>query len=502
MISLWILAGLPALYIASITLKWISEWWRFRQAATKYGCKRPNCVRDLDPFFGYDFYSKMTKADHAGQHAQFFYELHKTYGKTFQYNVLGDRRIVTALPENIRAIAISQFDDFGVEPQRGNNTAPLMESGVFTHDGETWKNAKAVIKPIFDRSEVADLDNFETHVSRFFSLIPSDASTIDIRGLLQRLFLDTSTEFIFGRSVESLLPEVDESEFISAFDRSIRGMSRRLIAGPSFQFLFAFDRSYKQNYTKVHNFVDKQIQIAMEDQRSGKLQTDGKYILLRELLKKIQDPREIRSQVINIFFPARGTVAFAFSFAMQELARHPDAWEELREEVKAIGDRKLTFEFLKSLKVAKAIINETLRLHPLASSVSKTALRDTILPVGGGVDGTAPLFVPKGTNVLSDLYTIQNDPDIWGDDFDEFRISRWSEGRPLWEVKWQYEPFFGGPRMCPARMQALTQITYLLVRMAQEFKTIENREVKLDYVEVNDVTYDNVKGVRIGLVRA
>lgn len=184
---LWVLPSLVLAYLSSKAWNVLSEWLKFRQATKTHGCKRPNRVRDKDPILGLDFYPKMMQADNIGQLAQFFYELHKTYGKTFQYNVLGKRSIHTSLPENIRAVAVSQFEDFGVEPLRGNNTAPFMEKGVFTHDGEFWKESKSMIKPIFDRAEVADLDNFEVHVSRFLDLIPKDSSTFDIRSLLKRL---------------------------------------------------------------------------------------------------------------------------------------------------------------------------------------------------------------------------------------------------------------------------------------------------------------------------
>lgn len=112
-----------------------------------------------------------------------------------------------------------------------------------------------------------------------------------------------------------------------------------------------------------------------------------------------------------------------------------------------------------------------------ASRVARTALRDTILPAGGRPDGRSPLFVPEGQSIEMDLYSLQRDPDIWGPDAGEFRPERWSEGRPLWEANWQYEPFLGAMRMYPAQNQVITQLSYLLVRMAQNFQAVENRDI-------------------------
>ena len=293
---------------------------------------------------------------------------------------------------------------------------------------------------------------------------------------------------------------------MKAFDRSLLGLALRLIAGP-LKFLFVFDPMWKKAYTKVHTFVDKQVAIALDRQRSiaetGKdfnIGSPERYILLHEMALNSQDPYDLRAQILNVFFPARDTAAIAFGNIIFELARHPHVWDELCAEVLSIGSQQLTFELLKSLKTTKAIINETLRLHLPASRIGRTALRDTVLPVGGGSDGRSPLFIRKGQVVEMDLYTLQRNPEFWGDDADEFKPQRWGEGRPLWEAKWQYEPFLGGMRMCPAQNQVLTQLSYLLVRVAQEFCLVQNRDKVLEYVEEIKMTVESRNGVKIALV--
>ena len=59
--------------------------------------------------------------------------------------------------------------------------------------------------------------------------------------------LITSTEFLFGQSVESLLPQTgfDPAEFIKAFDRSLLGLAIRVTAGP-FKPLLAYDPGWKK----------------------------------------------------------------------------------------------------------------------------------------------------------------------------------------------------------------------------------------------------------------
>ena len=62
-----------------------------------------------------------------------------------------------------------------------------MNNGVFTDDVEPWRQARALIRPTFTRSEIADLDYFETFVEKFLALIPEDGTEFDLLPLAKRL---------------------------------------------------------------------------------------------------------------------------------------------------------------------------------------------------------------------------------------------------------------------------------------------------------------------------
>ena len=317
-------------------------------------------------------------------------------------------------------------------------------------------------------------------------------------------FLDTSTEFLFGESTDSLLLQAPAAtdDFVKAYDRALLGLALLLIFGPFRWFLY-LDPGWKTAYTKVHAFIDAHVKRALDQQhisaKDANNNASGKYILLEEMATITQDPYDLRMQILNIFSPARDTAAIAFGDVMFELARHPQEWEKLRVEVLNLGTEPLTFELIRSLKRTKAIINESLRLHPAASRIGRTSLTGTILPRGGGHDGQSPIFVPKGQVIEMDPYSLQRDQDIWGKDADQFVPDRWIGDRSLWEAKWQYEPFLGGIRMCPAQNQVLTQLAYLLVRFAQEFRWIENKDPVFEYEEKVTLTVESRNGVKIAL---
>ena len=93
---------------------------------------------------------------------------------------------------------------------------------------------------------------------------------------------------------------------------------------------------------------------------------------------------------------------------------------------------------------------------------------------------------------------MQRDPDLWGPDADTFRPERWENLKPMWN----YVPFLGGPRICPAQQMVLTQYSYLLVRFVQEFDRMENRDPVLEFVEEHRMTKQSRNGVLVAFTGA
>ena len=106
-----------------------------------------------------------------------------------------------------------------------------------------------------------------------------------------------------------------------------------------------------------------------------------------------------------------------------------------------------------------------LRLHPLAGMIRRVRHEDAILPLGGGSDGKSSIYVQRGTTVAMYIHAPHRDKTIWGDNADDFCPERWETVRPVWE----YLPFSGGPRICPAQQMVYTEAASLIVRLMQEF---------------------------------
>jgi cytochrome P450 len=297
-------------------------------------------------------------------------DLFDTYGRTVQTNAWATKQYVTMDPRNIQTICATEVDKFGSAPMNNAVCQPLLGDGIITTDGMQWKRSRNLVNPIFARAQVSELAPLESHVQRLLTLIPMDESTVDMQPLLKMLFLDSNTEFIFGRSANALAPEksnIIAQRLPSVFDDALRGMRKRFILG-KLRFLAGRDQDWLRKCREVHNiidsFIDEEMELKNAPQGTSSDTSPYSYVLLKELVKTTDDRLFIRNQLMNVFFPARDTSAILTGNIIFLLARHPEVWDTLRAEVLDIGEQRLTFELLKSMKYMSAVINESKSVLP------------------------------------------------------------------------------------------------------------------------------------------
>ena len=124
------------------------------------------------------------------------------------------------------------------------------------------------------------------------------------------------------------------------------------------------------------------------------------------------------------------------------------------------------------------VCEEVLRLYPVASIVSREALRETTI---------AGQKVPAGTGILICPYAINRSPEFWGETAEDFSPERWIDrdektGRDVpnrhggARTKYAHLTFLHGPRSCIAKDLARAVLRCALVGIFGRFK-VELKEV-------------------------
>lgn len=412
---------------------------------------------------------------------------------TFSYNVLGQNIFFTCDPKNIQAILATRFQDFDLGPTRNAIMSESLGNGIFTQDGKEWEHSRAMLRPNFVRDQISDLDMEERHVRNLMSVLPVDKESgwtkfTDIQTLFFRLTIDTATEFLFGDSVQSQIAEAnptssqDERSFSVNFDRAQFHMAKkfRLV---DMHWLYS-PQEYKTNQTVINDFVKHYVDLALEKGLSPKATSDEKkdhYIFLEALAQQTRDPIELRAQLLNILLAGRDTTSSLLSWTFHQLLRNPAVFAKLRstilENFGTYSDpQNLTFASLKSCQYLQYTLNETLRLWSVVPGNGRRTNKPTTLPRGGGPDGLSPVFLPASTQVDYSIHVMHRRKDLWGEDAEEFKPERFVGRRPGWE----FLPFNGGPRICIGQQFALTEASYVLVRLLQRFDKIEAKPGSLE----------------------
>ncbi|CAG8957652.1 hypothetical protein HYFRA_00010519 [Hymenoscyphus fraxineus] len=486
--------------VLTLFYKYVTQRFSIDRAEQKHGCSKAVKYPHKEPIFGLDLFFRMGKAMKEGRILETNRNLFDTYGKTFEVNSWGTATLNTCDPRNIQTVLALSFKNFGkVKVKLTKKGGSFMAEGIFTADGEIWQRSRALIRPTFARSEISNFECLNKHVNKFMDRISTDSSIVDLQPLLKDLFLDISTEFIFGKSVDCQTPNppFDSSEFLRAFDISMSGLGARMMLG-KLKFIRGRDLEWKKAFKTVHEYIDSHVSTSLiargisKDSKTEECQ-QKKFVLLEEMTKETQDPIDLRYQLLHIFIPAHDATGIAVSDIFYHLSRDTRCWDKLREEVlRTTASEPISFELLKSTRYLRHVFNESLRLHPNAGIVRRVCLQDTILPSGGGTDGLSPVLIRRGSNIVLNHHVLHRDRDFWGHDADEFRPERWKNLRPTWE----YLPFSGGPRICPAQQMVFTDSAYIIVRMVQTFARIENQD-PLSWSERFRMTVENKNGVKV-----
>ena len=180
----------------------------------------------------------------------------------------------------------------------------------------------------------------------------------------------------------------------------------------------------------------------------------------------------------DMFIGGTDTIYTLIEWAMIEIIRHPIVMKELKEELKKIvGGKgtKLSEDDLEKLTYLKAVVKETLRLHPPFPMIFRKFSKDVNI---NGYD------INAGTHAIINLLAIQRDQVFWKEP-EEFIPERFLDNSYDFNGQnFNYIPFGAGRKICPAIGFGVIKAEFAIATLIHEFDWETPNGSAIDITEI------------------
>ncbi|XP_076882804.1 cytochrome P450 CYP72A219-like [Bidens hawaiensis] len=361
------------------------------------------------------------------------------------------------------------------KPRGGNPLTKLLAKGLVDAEGDQWVKHRKIINPAFHTEKLKHMiPSFYVScgemIDKWDKLLTQESSCeVDVWPYLQTFSSDVISRTAFGSSFEEgrkiFELQREQAVLVIKAANSVYIPGSRFLPTRNNKRMKEIDQQVRSSITSI---INKRI-VAM---KAGEASHDD---LLGILLDS--NDKEIKQHGNNIFglsiedvieecklfyFAGQETTGNMLVWTMILLGKHLEWQTRAREEVLHVfGDKTPDIDGLSHLKVMNIIFNEVLRLYPPAVLLRRLVHDETKL---------GNLTLPAGTLIQINALILHHEKDMWGEDVNDFKPERFSEGvSKVTKGQAAYLPFGGGPRICIGQNFALLEAKIALAMILQRF---------------------------------
>ncbi|XP_052610982.1 cytochrome P450 3A13-like [Peromyscus californicus insignis] len=437
--------------------------------------------------------------------SQYDIECHKKYGDIWGiYNGLVPVLIITK-PDMIKNVLVKEF--YSSFTNRQSIGPPgFMKKGIVRSENEEWKRIRSLLTPTFSSGKLKDMfhiiQEYGDVLVKNMSREVEKGKSVTMKDIFGAYSMDVITGTLFGVKVDSLNNPQDP------FVRN----TRKLFVIDFFNPL-AFSQALFPFLSRIYNklnvcifpsdatsffkkFIEKTKKDRLENTQEHRvdflqLMMDSQNSKDMESHKPLSD-LEILAQSITFFFAGYETTSTALSFITYLLAIHPNVQKKLQNEIDTVLPNKApaTYEALVEMEYLDMVVNETLRLYPVANRVNRLSKKDAEI---NGV------FIPKGTQVVIPIYVLHQDPRYWPEP-EKFHPERFSKENKDRINPYTYLPFGYGPRNCIGMRFALINMKLAIVKILQNFSLHPCEETEIPLILGKKITHAPEKPIVLRII--
>jgi cytochrome P450 len=377
------------------------------------------------------------------------------YGDVIYLRVVNHPVYILSHPRDIEGVLLTNHSNF-VKSVFLRESQALFGNGLLTSDGGLWLRQRRLLQPAFHKERVAGYcQAIVEHAEKMLGDW-KDGEVRDVHQDMVRLTMEIIAQVLFGDDLAAETEQVSQAlrVFFDQFDERFGlYLIPEWLPTPG-------NLRYRMAIGRLNKLLEKIILLRRSNGH-------GSNDILSTLLS-VQDEegrgmteRQLRDEMMTLFFTGHETTALALSWTWYLLAKHPEVEARIFEEIdRVLGERIPGFEDIPNLPFVDAVIKESLRLYPPAYGIVRQAVDPC--EIGG-------YTIPAGATLAIFPWTVHRDPRYF-DRPQEFIPDRWTDGLAKRLPRCAYFPFSVGPRVCIGNTFALTELALLVPVIARKYQ--------------------------------
>ncbi|KAG2717993.1 hypothetical protein I3760_03G200100 [Carya illinoinensis] len=398
------------------------------------------------------------------------------YGKICMFWAGTRPRLIIMDPKMVKEVLSNKLGHFQKPP-----LGPLiliLTKGLTTLEGEQWAKRRSIINPAFRLEKLKGMipaftSSCSEMIERWQKMAgPRGACEVDVWPDLQKFSADVISRAAFGSNYEEgkRLFELQNEMIVL----TLEAMQTSYI--PGFRFVpTKKNRRRKELYREIKSMLRNIIQRKVNATRAGESRVDDLLGLLLQSNNQNDIPEnatatndsglsieEVIEECKQFYLAGQETTSSWLTWTMIVLAMHPDWQEKAREEVLLVcAKNEPNSEAITHLKIVTMILYEVQRLYSPVIAQYQHTCKDAKI---------GDISLPAGVDLVLPTLLIHHDPELWGDDAEEFKPERFSEGvSKASKDQLAFFPFGWGPRTCIGQNFAIMEAKIALVMILQNF---------------------------------
>ncbi|WP_395400120.1 cytochrome P450 [Pseudoduganella sp. UC29_106] len=397
----------------------------------------------------------------------------RQYGPIFKLRIMNSVFVATARREDVSHM-LHDRPDLWRRTERTNLLEELGARGLFTAEGQEWRRQRKLVMHALTPEVIhrffPQMVRLTERLQRRWMKAVEEGREPDILRDLKAFTLDVTVGLAMGQDLNVLENESDplqrDVEFL--FTR----LARRLTTPVPYWRVFRLpvDRETDAAVARVRHAVAGFVARARERLAAVPARREKPADMLEAMVIDRDTPgsgmtdEDLIGNAVLMVFAGEDTTSNTIAWLLHLLSSAPSAWEKLAEEAKeALGADTVLREFraLDKLPWLDLCTREAMRLKPVAPMLGFEPTQDLVL---GDVRLPAGILVFA---LMRHAFTL----DTQLERSDEFLPERWlsEPGQEQDDPSRKLLPFGGGPRFCPGRYLAMTEIRMVVSMLARCF---------------------------------